>query len=145
MIVAVTRLHVRRWRFLPTFAVDVWRIRRQAQLSAGFLGGTLAGEPPFGFWTFTVWTDERAMRAFRGAAPHVKTMPRLLHWCDEASYVHWQQDDASVPTPAVAFERLRDSGKLSKVRHPSAAHAAGKTTADAKPKPAGGTLRPRLI
>jgi hypothetical protein len=93
MIVVVTRLHVRWWRFLPSFAVHVWRIRRQAQLSAGFLGGALAGELPRGFWTFSVWTDEPAMRAFQTAAPHVNTMSRLRHWCDEASYVHWQQDD----------------------------------------------------
>ncbi len=145
MIAAVTRLHVRRWRFLPSFATVVWRVQRQAQLSAGFLGGAFAGELPLGFWTFTVWTDERAMRAFRDTAPHRKAMPRLLHWCDEASYVHWQQDDASIPTPTAGFERMRDSGKLSKVRHPSAAHAAGKTTADAEPKAAGRTLRPRAI
>jgi hypothetical protein len=49
MIVVVTRLHVRWWRFLPSFVVQVWRIRRQAQLSAGFLGGALAGELPRGF------------------------------------------------------------------------------------------------
>ncbi len=145
MIVVVTRLHVRWWRFLPSFVVHVWRIRRQAQLSAGFLGGALAGELPRGFWTFTVWTDEPAMRAFQTAAPHVNTMPRLPHWCDEASYVHWQQDDASLPTPAAALERMRDGGNLSKVDHLSAAHAAGKTTADVEPKLAGLAMRPRHI
>jgi hypothetical protein len=121
------------------------RIRRQAQLSAGFLGGALAGELPRGFWTFTVWTDEPAMRAFQTAAPHVNTMSRLPHWCDEASYVHWQQDDASLPTPAAALERMRDGGHLSKVDHPSAAHAAGKTTADVESKLAGLAMRPRHI
>jgi hypothetical protein len=94
----------------------------------GFLSGALALEPPLGFWTFTVWTDEKRMRAFRNSDPHMKPMPRLLHWCDGASYTHWLQDDASVPTPAVAFERLRDSGKLSKVNHPAGTHAAGRTT-----------------
>jgi hypothetical protein len=134
MIVVVTRLHVRRWRFVPSFAMHVWRVRHQAQLSAGFLGGALAGELPLGFWTFTVWTDELVMRAFQNALPHVNTMSRLPHWCDEASYVHWQQDDASLPTPAGAFERMRDGGNQSKVDHPSAPHAAGKTTADVAPK-----------
>ena len=145
MIVVVTRLHVRWWRFLPSFVVHVWRIRRQAQLSAGFLGGALAGELPRGFWTFTVWTDEPAMRAFQTAVPHVNTMSRLPHWCDEASYVHWQQDNASLPTPAAALERMRDGGNLSKVNHPSVSHAAGKTTADVEPKLAGLAMRPRHI
>jgi quinol monooxygenase YgiN len=137
MIVSVTRLHTRRWRFLLPFAIEVWRTARQAQRSAGFLNGTLAVESPLVFWTFTVWTDEQAMRAFRNTAPHMKAMVRLLDWCDEASYVHWQeQKDQSVPQPTVAFERLRAGGKLSKVNHPSATHAAGRTTASAEPRPA---------
>jgi hypothetical protein len=102
----------------------------------------LAIESPDVFWTFTVWADEEAMRAFRNTAPHMKAMPRLLNWCDEASYVHWQQDDESAPTPVAAFERLRDGGKLSKVSHPSAMHAAGRTTANAQPRLAL-PLRPR--
>jgi hypothetical protein len=144
MVVSVTRLHVRRWWFLPRFLIHVRRSRRQAQGSTGFVDGALALEPPLGFWTFTVWTSEEAMRAFRNAAAHMRAMPRLLEWCDEASYVHWQQDDASVPTPVAAFERLRDGGKLSKVNHASAAHAGGKTTADTPPK-VGAALRPRHV
>jgi hypothetical protein len=144
MLVSVTRLHTRQWRFLLPFAIYVWRSAQQAQHSPGFLGGALALEPPLGFWTFTAWSDEQAMRAFRNATPHMKAMPRLLEWCDEASYVHWQQENASVPTPAVAFERLRDGGKLSKVNHPSVPHAAGKTTANAEPTP-GPALRPRRV
>jgi hypothetical protein len=145
MIVVVTRLHVRWWRFLPSFVVHVLRIRRQARSSAGFLGGALASELPRGFWTFTVWQDEPAMRAFQQASPHVGAMSRLPHWCDEASYVHWQQDDASPPTPAVALKQLRDGGIVSMVDHPSAAHAAGKTTADVEPRLAGLTMRPDPI
>jgi hypothetical protein len=67
------------------------------------------------------------MRRFRNAGDHLKAMTRLVDWCDEASYAHWQQDDSSVPSATVAFERLRDAGKLSKVRHPSAAHTSGQT------------------
>ena len=133
MIVSITRLHVRRWRFIPLFLIHTHRSLRQAQSSGGFAGGRLAGELPLGFWTFTVWTDSKAMLQFRNSADHLKAMPRLLNWCDEASYVHWQQDDSSVPSPAVAFERLRGSGKLSKVRHPSSAHAAGKTAPGGAP------------
>jgi hypothetical protein len=135
VFVSVTRLHVRGWLFLPSFFVHAFRVNRQVQSSAGFLGGHLAGEPLFGFWTITVWTDEKAMREFRNTAAHLKAMPRLLHWCDEASYVHWQQDESSLPTLQTAFERVRDTGKLSKVRFPSAAQAAGKTVANKQPKP----------
>ena len=132
MIVSITRLRTR-WRYLLPFLVHVRRVTRQVQRSAGFLNGTLALEPPLAFWTFTVWSDEQAMRAFRNTGDHMNAMPRLLRWCDEASYVRWQQGDASLPTPAVAFERLRHEGKLSKVNHPSGAHAAGQMTGRAKP------------
>src|SRR5947209_2033210 len=127
MFVSITRLHVRKWWFLAPFALHTTRSMRQVQSSTGFLGGRLAPEPLLGFWTITVWTDEEAMRRFRNSAAHLKAMPHLLEWCDESSYVHWHQDDSSVPTAAVAFERLRDGGKLSKVRYQSAAHASGKT------------------
>jgi hypothetical protein len=114
----------------------------QAQRSAGFLGGRVAPEPPLGFWTFTVWADGESMRRFRNTAAHLKAMPRLLDWCDEASYVHWEQENSEVPTPKVAFERLRDAGHLSKVRHPSPAHIAGKTAPYGVPK-AGADMEPR--
>jgi hypothetical protein len=142
VFVSVTRLHVRKWRFLPSFVIYALRSRRQAENGVGFLGGRFATEFPFGFWTITVWADEQAMRRFRNAGDHLKAMPRLLDWCDEASYTHWQKDDSAIPTATVAFERLRDIGKLSKVRHPSAAHTSGQTAPRGEPKP-GPELRPR--
>jgi Domain of unknown function (DUF3291) len=145
MLVSITRLRVRQWRFLPSFLFHALKTRRQVERSAGFLGGAFARELPLVFWTITVWTDERAMRSFRNTGVHMRAMPRLMRWCDEASYVHWQQDNASTPTSAVAFTRLREAGKTSKVSRPSAAHAAGRTTADREPKVVGGPFLPRRV
>jgi hypothetical protein len=142
MFVSVTRLHVRKWGFLPPFALYTFRGGRQAQRSIGFLGGRFATELPFAFWTITVWSDEQAMRGFRNTAEHLRAMPHLLDWCDEASYAHWQQDDSAIPTSTAAFERSRDTGTLSKVRYPSAAHASGKTAPHGEPTP-GPELQPR--
>ena len=143
MFVSITRLHIRSWRFLPLFAFYAHRSARQAERAAGFFGGHLAPEPFFGFWTITVWTDEPSMRRFRNTAEHLKAMSHLLNWCDEASYAHWQQVESSLPNLTTAFELLRDTGRLSKVRHPSPAHASGKTTGNVQPKP-GQRLGPRL-
>ncbi len=141
MFVSVTRLHVRGWLFLPLFGFHTLRSLRQVRKSAGLVGGRLAAEAPFAFWTITVWTDDQAMRAFRNTSYHLKAMPKLMDWCDEASYVHWRQDGSGIPPVAEVFTRLRDSGKISKVRHPSATHASGKTVGASKPK-AAGEIRP---
>jgi hypothetical protein len=135
--VSITRLRVRHWRFLPGFAFHAWRSTRQARSAPGFRAGALANGPGLAFWTITAWDDEAALRAYRNSGAHRRAMPRLLDWCDEASYVHWQQDDATLPTPEAAFARLRDDGKLSKVRRPSPAHAAGDRAGAVAPRPAG--------
>lgn len=144
MFVSVTRLHLRSWRFLPSFVIHNQRSVRQVQRSAGFVGGHLAPEPLFGFWTITVWADEQAMRGFRNHAAHLQAMSRLLDWCDEASYTHWEQDSATLPTLETAFDRVRDHGRTSKVRHPSANHSGGSTVANARPKH-GMALRPITV
>jgi hypothetical protein len=125
MFVSVTRLRIRSWRFMPGFMFYAQRSRKQIQSSSGFIRGTIARDPAGGFWTITGWTDEKSMKSFRNSAAHLKAMPKLSRWCDEGSYVHWEQDEPSLPTAKVCYERLRDSGKLSRVQDPSAGHGRG--------------------
>lgn len=73
------------------------------------------------FWTLTVWEDEKAMRAFRGAGAHGKVMSHLPRWCDEAAYAHWSNQN-SVPSWEEAYEKLVAEGRLSRVEHPSKRH-----------------------
>lgn len=142
MFVSVTRLRLRSWRFLPGFLFHTWRSSRQARRAAGFVSGYLAGDPERGSWTVTVWTDESAMRAFRNSAAHVRAMPTLLRWCDEGSFAHWTQEDSTLPEADVAFERMREQGRTSKVMHPSPRHQAGVVAGAAAPRP-GPRLTPR--
>jgi hypothetical protein len=71
-----------------------------------------------------VWESEQTMKAFRGSDPHAKVMPRLVEWCDKASYAHWIPTEASVPHWPEAYEHLVSEARLSRVAHPSPSHEA---------------------
>ena len=122
--VSITRLRVRKWRFLPWFVMWATRSARQAKRAPGNLGVGLLRDSNNAFWTKTVWTDDAAMRAFMLSAPHKAVMPKLLEWCDEASLVRWTQDNANLPSWDDAHRRLEQHGRPSKVNHPSEAHRA---------------------
>ena len=64
------------------------------------------------------------MKAYRGSGAHGAVMKRLSGWCDEAAYTHWESTDTTIPAWPEAYERLKSSGKISRVEHPSVAHEA---------------------
>jgi heme-degrading monooxygenase HmoA len=137
--VAITRLRVRSWRYLPAFFVGAVRTVRQAKRAKGGLAIAVLRDAHLAFWTRTVWTDEADMRAFMLSGAHRHIMPRLAEWCDEAAVVQWLQSDAEPPSWLDAWRRLRQDGRLSRVRHPSEAQrrfevAEPRTTAELKLK-----------
>jgi hypothetical protein len=135
--VSVTRLHLVSWWYFPAFLFYAFAASKQARRSPGLLAGWTSKDANFGFWTSTVWESLEEMRAYRNSGTHLKAMPRLLRWCDEASFVHWEQSQASAPDSETAFDRLSRQGRVSKVSRPSARHRAGQTVSDARP----GTLQ----
>jgi hypothetical protein len=134
--VSVTRLRVRSIWFLLPFTLASLRTRQQLRRAPGFIEGRLTIEFPFAFWTMSIWKSHDDMRRFRNAPPHLDAMRRLPHWCDEASYVHWEQRDTELPSIDAAYRILHKQGITSKVTHPTAAHSAGQTTSGKKPRPA---------
>ena len=124
MLASVTRLRVRSLIHLPSFLCMTFLSQRQVGRAPGFLSGRLLLDAHRTFWTLTVWESERAMKAFRGSGPHAEVMPRLVEWCDEASYAHWIPSSAAVPSWPEAYAHLVSEGKLSRVAHPSPGHEA---------------------
>ena len=119
--VSITRLRVRRWRYLPQFLVQSIRAARQAKRAAGNLAVSILRDADRAFWTRTVWSDEAAMRSFMQSGVHRRVMARLPKWCNEAALVHWVQDDKEPPSWAEAHRRLELEGRRSRVNHPTAA------------------------
>jgi hypothetical protein len=91
-LVSITRLRVRSFRYLPAFLLGSLRSAREAKNASGNLAVSVLSDANLAFWTRTLWTDERAMRAFMLAPAHRRVMPKLLQWCDEAAVTHWLQD-----------------------------------------------------
>jgi len=124
MFVSVTRLRVRRFIDLPVFLWKTQLAKRQVMRVPGFLGGKLLVDAHRVYWTLTVWESDRAMRAYRGSGTHSSVMPRLVEWCDEAAYMHWEVVSNSIPEWTEAYERLQREGRLSRVETPSTDHEA---------------------
>jgi hypothetical protein len=120
-LVSITRLRVRSLRYLPEFLLGALRSAREAKNASGNLAVSVLSDAHLAFWTRTLWTDERSMRAFMLAPAHRAVMPKLLQWCDEAAVTHWLQDSLEPPSWQDVHRRLQQQGRTSKVDHPSAA------------------------
>jgi heme-degrading monooxygenase HmoA len=123
IFISITRLRIRSVRFMPYFALYTWRALRQVRSSPGFLRGGLLPDHSNTFWTMTAWDSAESMRSYMISGSHKAAMPKLLHWCDEASVVHWEQDEDTLPTWPEADRRMRSEGRVSKVLNPSPDHA----------------------
>ncbi len=139
--ISVTRLKPRGVLNLPSIVLHTLRSRRQIERAPGFLGGYLATGPGPALWTVTAWINEAAMVAYRSSGAHAKAMPRLSRSCSEASITHWLAIDDALPPPDEVAERMR-TGRTSRVRRPSPAHAAGDPWPDRIVPFRGPTLRP---
>jgi hypothetical protein len=142
-VTSITRLRIRHWRFLPSFALHTMRSRNQIQRSRGFVGGYLAGGPRRASWTVTVWEDLESMREYRRTGAHLRAMPKLLHWCDEAAVATISDSQSTPLAPEEAAALLRSNGRISKVNNPAPGHAAGELWPDDAVPRIAMHLRPR--
>lgn len=140
IFVSLTRLRVRSFRFVPFFALYARRSLGQVKKASGFQNGALLADRNWTFWTMTAWDSQESMRQFMTSGFHKQAMPHLLHWCDEASVAHWTQPEATLPSWIEADKRMRETGRISKVLHPSPQHAT--LTYRAPRTTRGGEIRP---
>jgi hypothetical protein len=128
--VSVTRLRLRSAWLLPAFLWHAVPSNAQSRKADGNLGVALR-RVGLNFWTLTMWRDVEAMRAFMLSGAHRKAMPHLVKWCDEAAITRFEWNENALPSWDEAARRLAANGKLSPVKHPSPAQAAGKPLGEA--------------
>ena len=98
VVVLASRLELRRFRTVPRFLAGAMRVRAQVRRSSGAIGVSLMAQPGRRtFWTLSAWTDQAAIDAFVGTAPHRDIMRTFHDAMAEASFVTWAVGTDAVP------------------------------------------------
>jgi hypothetical protein len=121
-VIVVTRLRLKDPSLFEEFFINAVAVVEQAQGSGGNLGADVLAEANNTYWTRTAWQERDSMHAFVGKEPHLSTMRRLDDWCDEATFVDWDQADADLPDWQSSYRRLVDEGHVADLTQPSPAH-----------------------
>jgi heme-degrading monooxygenase HmoA len=121
-VIVVTRLRLRDPAFFDEFFAAAVAVMEQAKSSAGNLGADVLADANNVFWTSTAWRERDSMNAFVGNQPHLGTMARLNDWCDEATFVDWEQSSPALPDWQTGYVHLIAEGAVSSLTHASEAH-----------------------
>jgi heme-degrading monooxygenase HmoA len=121
-VIVVTRLRLKDPALFDEFFASAVAVVEQAQNSEGNLGADVLAEANNTYWTRTAWEGRDPMNAFVGSAPHLQTMNRIDDWCDEATFVDWEQADADMPDWQDGYRRLVASGQGATLTHATDAH-----------------------
>lgn len=130
MLASVTRLRLRSFLYLIPFTIYSRRAARQALGIEGNRGVRLRKTKGLAFWTLTLWENRAAMESFRRSGAHRSAMPKLQHWCDQGVVASWETQADEFPSWEEGRQKLSESGRLSRVLHPSPEHAAGRIVID---------------
>ena len=121
-VIVVTRLRLRDPALLDEFFTDAVAAIEQAQKSEGNLGADALADANNAWWSVSSWQDRRPMRAFIRNQPHRSIMDRLDHYCDEATFVDWEQDSPDLPDWQTSHRHLVADGKAAELTRPSDAN-----------------------
>lgn len=120
--IVVTRLRLRDPAFFDDFFAGAVAAFEQATAAEGNLGADVLAEPNNIYWTRTVWQGRDPMGRFVGSDPHLSIMDHLDEWCDEATFVDWEQASAELPDWQDGYERLVSGGHVASLTHGTDAH-----------------------
>jgi hypothetical protein len=135
-VIVVTRLRLRDPALLDEFFSAAVAAIGQAQKSAGNLGADALADANNAWWSVSSWQGRRPMQAFVDSEPHRSISKRLDHFCDEATFVDWEQAGPDLPDWQTSWRHLTADGKVAELTHASDAN---QTRAFPPPVEAAGT------
>jgi quinol monooxygenase YgiN len=122
-VIVFTRLKLKDPAHFEEFFAAAVAVAEQAKRSQGNLGADFLADADQTSWTVTAWETWPLMQSFVMAEPHLGTMTRIDDWCDEASFVDWEQENAELPRWQDGYRRLVATGKPTRLSNPTVAHA----------------------
>ena len=136
-VIVVTRLRLKDPALLDEFFIDAVAAIEQAQKSEGNLGVDALADANNAWWTVTSWGDRRQMLSYVGSEPHRTILSHLDRFCDEATFVDWEQDSPDLPDWPTNWRHLVADGLAAELTQPSAAHQTREFPAPVVTPPAG--------
>ena len=107
LVSVATYVPIKRWIDVPKAFRLSSRVEKQLRQSDGIVTYSLAINPlRRQFWTYSVWSDHAAMKAFVAGQPHATAIERYREWADQGSaFAEWESTSNRLDWNE-AFERL---------------------------------------
>jgi quinol monooxygenase YgiN len=121
-VIVVTRLRLKEPGLLDEFFTAAAAVLDQALKSDGNLGADALADAKNAWWSVSSWQERGPMQAFVQAEPHLSTMAKLDHLCDEATFVDWEQASPELPDWQTSYRHLVADGQAAALASPSAAN-----------------------
>jgi hypothetical protein len=121
-VIVVTRLRLKDPALLDEFFTDAVAAIEQAQQAEGNLGADALADADNAWWSVSAWRERAPMEAFVWAQPHNGITARLDHYCDEATFVDWEQDSPELPDWQTSWRHLVADGMVADLTEPSSAN-----------------------
>ncbi len=134
-VIAVTRLRLKDPALLDDFFTHAVAVIEQATKSEGNLGADALAEAYNTWWSVSAWQSRPQMEAYVNTDPHRSTEALLDNWCDEATFVDWEQTSAALPDWQTSWRHLVADGKSAALTGPSAANDTRAFPAPVEPPP----------
>ena len=133
----VTRLPLRDPALLDEFFADAAAAIEQATKSEGNLGADALADANNAWWRVSAWQDRHLMQAFVDSQPqpHLGISARLDHFCDEATFVDWEQASPKLPDWQTSWRHLTTDGKAAELTDASAANQTRDVPPPVEPPP----------